>query len=340
LNSGQVIAGEMGRGPAGYTTIGEQVGMAQRMESVAPPDEVMLSESTARLVEHSAELGEIEYVRIKGNDTLVPARRLLAAGGEHARPLRWEPTLVGRTREMNTVATLFDQSVTGESRVALVIGPPGIGKSRTANEAANMAAAQGIPIYQTFSESHARDVPYRVAARLLRSIFGIRATAADAARARLRSHIANADSDDLRLLDDLLGIGDPQLALPAITPDARQRRLSALLKAVVLERNTPAVYVIEDAHWIDDASESMLVDFVDAVRKTKSLVLITYRPEYQGALTRVPGAVAIPLTPLSTAQTMALTAELLGSHPSVTELTARIADRAAGNPFFASARPG
>ena len=51
LNSGEVIAGEIGSGPSGYTTIGEQVGMAQRMEFVAPAGGVMLSESTARLVE-------------------------------------------------------------------------------------------------------------------------------------------------------------------------------------------------------------------------------------------------------------------------------------------------
>ena len=51
LNSGQVIAGEIGSGGAGYTAIGEQVGLAQRMESVAPPGGVMLSASTARLVE-------------------------------------------------------------------------------------------------------------------------------------------------------------------------------------------------------------------------------------------------------------------------------------------------
>src|SRR5271166_3498141 len=54
LNSGQVIAGEIGSGAFGYTAIGEQVGMAQRMESVAPPGGVMLSASTARLVEHHA----------------------------------------------------------------------------------------------------------------------------------------------------------------------------------------------------------------------------------------------------------------------------------------------
>ena len=146
LNSGQVIAGEIGSGTVGYTTIGEQVGMAQRMESVAPPGGVVLSEATARLVENLAVLGESEYVRIKGADAAVLTRHLLAAGAEHTRPLRWEPTLIGRAREMNTVSVLLDQSINGEGCVAGVIGPPGIGKSRTANEVAKMAAARaGLP---------------------------------------------------------------------------------------------------------------------------------------------------------------------------------------------------
>ena len=66
LNSGRVIAGEIGSGALGYAAIGEQVGFAQRMESVAPPGGVMLSESTARLVEHLVMLGEPEWVHIKG----------------------------------------------------------------------------------------------------------------------------------------------------------------------------------------------------------------------------------------------------------------------------------
>ena len=68
LNSGQVIAGEIGSGSFGYTTIGDQVGMAQRMESVAPPGGVMLSASTARLVDGAAALGEPESVQLKGAD--------------------------------------------------------------------------------------------------------------------------------------------------------------------------------------------------------------------------------------------------------------------------------
>jgi class 3 adenylate cyclase len=82
LNSGEVIAGEIGSGALGYTAVGEQVGMAQRMESVAPPGGVMLSASTARLVEGAAALGKPESVRIKGAEEPVPAQRLLGMGNE------------------------------------------------------------------------------------------------------------------------------------------------------------------------------------------------------------------------------------------------------------------
>jgi class 3 adenylate cyclase len=79
LNSGEVTAGGLGSGQFGYAAVGEQVGMAQRMESVAPPGAVMLSASTARLVEGAATLGESELVQIKGAEDPVPARRLLQA---------------------------------------------------------------------------------------------------------------------------------------------------------------------------------------------------------------------------------------------------------------------
>jgi len=87
LNSGEVIAGEIGSGPFGYTAVGEQVGMAQRMESVAPPGAVMLSESTARLVEGAATLGEAERVRIKRHrsTSLRPAAAGRARGASRCR---------------------------------------------------------------------------------------------------------------------------------------------------------------------------------------------------------------------------------------------------------------
>ena len=127
----------------------------------------------------------------------------------------------------------------------------------------------------------------------------------------------------------------PRCALPEIDPDARRRRLTALVNAASLARETPAVYVIEDAHWIDEVSESMLADFLTVIPQTPSLVLVTYRPEYRGALTRVHGAQTIALAPLSDSETAALVTELLGPDPSVGALGQTIADRAAGNPFFA-----
>src|SRR5271167_3869993 len=93
LNSGEVIAGEIGSGPLGYTAVGEQVGIAQRMESVAPPGGVMLSASTARLVESAATLGDSQHVQIKGADVPVSARRLLGMGDGQRAARRAESNL-------------------------------------------------------------------------------------------------------------------------------------------------------------------------------------------------------------------------------------------------------
>ncbi|HYP94936.1 MAG TPA: cyclase, partial [Mycobacterium sp.] len=96
-----------------------------------------------------------------------------------------------------------------------------------------------------------------------------------------------------------------------------------------------AVYVVEDAHWIDEVSELMLADFVTVIPQTPSLVIVTYRPEYGGALTPVHGTQTIALEPLSDAETAALVSELLGQDPSISRLGQTIVERAAGNPFFA-----
>jgi class 3 adenylate cyclase len=335
LNSGQVIAGEIGSGALGYTTVGEQVGLAQRMESVAPPGEVMLSASTARLVEGAATLGESELVQIKGADVPVSARRLLGMGEGHHSGGRAESNLVGRRWEMSAVEGLLDRAIDGHGGVVGVVGSPGIGKSRLVREVAAMAGRRSVEVFTTFCESHATDVPFRVVARLLRVATGIEGLDAEAARAQVHARVPDADPEDLLLLHDLLGIADPNARLPAIDPDARRRRLTALVNADSLARETPAVYVVEDAHWIDEVSESMLADFLTVIPQTPSLVLATYRPEYEGALARVHGAQTIALAPLSDSETTALVSELLGPDPTVGALGQKIAERAAGNPFFA-----
>ena len=248
---------------------------------------------------------------------------------------RTEASLVGRRWEMAALDAMVDRAIGGRGGVVNVVGPPGIGKSRTARETAALAAGRGIEVVWTFCESHARDVPFRVVAQLLRVRIGVAALDGDAARARVREQVPDADPQDLLLLDDLLGIADTEVPLPAIDPDARRRRLTALINTVSLARTDPALFIIEDAHWIDAVSDSMIADFLTVIPRTPSMVLITSRPEYEGALTRVHGAQTIALAPLDDSDTAALLGELVGSDPSVAELAAIIADRAAGNPFFA-----
>ena len=334
LNSGQVVAGQIGSRSLGYNT-SEQVGMAQRMESVAPPGGVMLSVSTARLVERHAVLSEPEIVHIKGSDQPVAGRRLLGAPQRDRRVAEAPSTLVGRRWETAAIEALLERAIDGRGAVVTVVGSPGIGKSRVVREVTALAAARGVDVFTGYCQSHTCDIPFYAVARLLRAASGVRGLEDVAARAQVRGQARDADPEDLLLFEDLLGIADPEVALPRIDPDARRRRLTALVNTASLARQAPVIYVIEDAHWIDEVSESMLADFLTVIPQTPSLLLITYRPEYTGALSRVPGAQSIALAPLSGPETAALVSQLLGPDPSVGELGRKIAERAAGNPFFA-----
>ncbi|OBA83731.1 cyclase [Mycobacterium sp. 1164966.3] len=335
LNSGRVIAGDVGSHALGYTAIGEQVGVAQRMESVAPAGGVLLSESTARLVRHGTVLSEPELVTIKGVDHPVPAWRLHAIAKQEHQPGRPDSTFVGRQREIDTVADALNRSISGLGCVVSVSGPPGIGKTRLVRETAESALQRGAEVFSTFCESHAGDIPFHAMARLLRAVVRVVGLDADAARARVRARLSAADPQDIVLLDDLLGIRDAELEMPRIDPDARRRRLTALIKTIATDHPTPALYITEDVHWIDEVSESMLVDFAGMIPQNRAMVLITSRPEYRGALLQLPDIQTVTLGPLSDSKTLSLIRELLGSDPSVRGVAALIAESAAGNPFFA-----
>jgi hypothetical protein len=198
-----------------------------------------------------------------------------------------------------------------------------------------MGGSRGVQVFTAFCESHTSQVPFHAVARLLRAAFGVEGLGGQEARDRVRDRVPDADPEDLVLFDDLLGIADPDTPLPAIDPDARRRRLTALVNTASLARKTPAVYVVEDAHWIDEVSESMLADFLTVVAQTPSLMLLTYRPEYRGPLTQLTGAQTVALAPLSDSEAAALITELIGRHPTVGEVGHKVVERAAGNPFFA-----
>ncbi|WNG95354.1 AAA family ATPase [Mycobacterium sp. ITM-2016-00318] len=236
---------------------------------------------------------------------------------------------------MAALTGVLDRSIAGSGAIVGLVAPAGVGKSRLVAEVATVAANRGVSVYWSYCESHASEIPFHAVSRLLRGIFGVDEVADEMARMQLRERVPDADSEDLLLLQDLLGIRDSAVPSPDIAPDARRRRLTALVNGASLARSTPAVYVIEDVHWIDQVSESLLVDFLAVIPRTSSVVLMTYRPEYRGPLSTTPGSQTVALAPLNDSETGALVIEMLGPDASLASLTTQITDRAAGNPFFA-----
>ena len=137
------------------------------------------------------------------------AHRLLGMGERHRAVGRAESNLVGRRWEMSAVEGLLDRAIDGHGAVVGVVGPPGIGKSRLVREVAAMARRRGVEVFTAFCESHASQVPFHAVARLLRAATGVEGLDAQAARDRVRDRVPDADPEDLLLLDDLLGIADP-----------------------------------------------------------------------------------------------------------------------------------
>ena len=165
------------------------------------------------------------------------AHRLLGIGDQHHAVRGAESNLVGRRWEMSAVEGLLDRAIDGYGAVVGVVGlswhrqePSGARGCRA------MAAARGVEVFTAFCESHTSQVPFHAVARLLRAATGVEGLDGQEARDRVRDQVPDADPEDLALFDDLLGIADPNTSLPAIDPDARRRRLTALVNAASLAR--------------------------------------------------------------------------------------------------------
>ena len=134
----------MGSGAFGYTTIGEQVGMAQRMESAAPPGGVMLSASTARLVDGTAVSRGAGAGADQGRRRAGLGAPPAGHGAKHRAVRRDDSALVGRRWEMSAVEGFLEGASRATAQWSDVVGPPGIGKSRLVREVAAMAQRNGV----------------------------------------------------------------------------------------------------------------------------------------------------------------------------------------------------
>jgi class 3 adenylate cyclase/tetratricopeptide (TPR) repeat protein len=345
INSGEVVAGAIGQGgESEYTAIGHTVGLAQRMEALAEPGKAYLTEAAADLAHGFFELADLGEFEIKGASRPVRVFELAGVGTARSRldlsRERGFSRFVGRADEMGALDDGLERAKAGEGAVVGIVAEPGVGKSRLCHEFAERARGEGIEVFEAQAQAHGREIPFMPVLQMLRSYFGI----ADADPERIvREKIAGRAllldpefADDLPVLFDFLGVPDPDRPAPQLSAEARQRALRSIVCRLVRapNRRRPIVAVIEDLHWIDEGSATMLGDLFGAVEDTRTLVVVNFRPEYRRDWDRPPSYREISLEPLGPGDTRELLRDLAGEDPSLDGLDGLIHERTAGNPFF------
>ncbi len=346
LNSGEVVVGKIGDDlRMDYTAQGHTVGLAQRMEQIAPADGIALSENTQKSVDGFFSSRALGPVDVKGTREPIGVYVLEGVGSHRTRldtsRARGLSRFVGRSDEMTALESALERALEGTGRVAAVVGEAGVGKSRLCAEFIDRCTARGLVVYEAHCPAHGKTIPYLPLLELLRNLFGISdRDGPREARQKIAGELALLDdgfADDRGLVLDFLGVADPNVPALQLEPAVRQRRLFAFLRRLIQLRtqSEPIVLLIDDLHWIDPGSDLFVAQIVEAASATRTLLLVNFRPEYQADWTRKSWVLQLPMAPLGAAALAELVCDWVGSDPSVAELPALVAARSGGNPFFA-----
>src|SRR5262249_48505973 len=212
--------------------------------------------------------------------------------------------------------------------------------SRLCYEFAERCRAREILIYEGHGVSHGKAISLLPVLEFLRSSFGITEhDTARAARDKIAGRMVLLDetlTQWLPIVFDFGAVPDPERRAPPLGPDARQRQLFDVIRRLARARSArePAVYLFEDLHWSDRASEEFIENLVEIAPGNRTLVLLNFRPEYHAAWMQRSYYQQLPLAPLGPEAINELFADLLGSDPSLRRLHELIQDRTGGNPFF------
>jgi adenylate cyclase len=221
-----------------------------------------------------------------------------------------------------------------------VVAEAGAGKSRLCFELVERCRARGIRVDEAHCPAHGRNASYVALLELLRGMLGVsERDAAPEARRKIAAELLSLDPSFealLPLVFEFLGVPDAERPAPQLPPDARQRQLVAFLRQLVKARSErePNVLLVDDAHWIDPASDAFLAHVVEAVPGTRTLVVVNFRPEYHAPWMSRSSYRQLPLPSFGPGATAALLTDLLGSDASLAGLADRIHARTGGNPFF------
>ena len=345
LNSGEVVVGSIGDDlRMDYTAQGHVVGLAARVQQLAPPGGVTVTEQTARLAAGFFDFLDRGEQNLKGASTPVRVFELRGPGQIRSRldssRARGFSRFVGRERELALLENALRGAQSGRPSVVLITAEAGAGKSRLCHEF--VERTHGAAVHYARTLSHGRALGFHVIVALARSLFGVgESTSPSDLRADVRRGLGNLQPDPiaLDLWLDLLGVSDHVPAPSALDPEARRTRLIRSLVDLIRSRGRRELTLlwIEDLHWLDPASDvalQMLTEQLTAPESAaaKILLLATTRPEYRPVWSsRVE---RVSLAPLALEDSRTLLDDWLGSDAMLAALRARIEARARGNPLF------
>jgi AAA ATPase domain/Adenylate and Guanylate cyclase catalytic domain len=294
IATGLVMVGELiGEGAAKeQTVVGETPNLAARLQALAAPGSVVISQSTRRLVAGLFELADLGPRRLKGFAAPLAVWRVDGEGHAEGRfeALHGErlTPLVGRDQELSILLERWASAREGDGQVVLLVGEPGIGKSRMSRTLRERLAGEPHTALSHYcSPHHTNSALYPVIALLERAARLDREAPPEVQLAKLEAVLGQASDrldEAVPLLATLLGVPTgkryPTLAL---TPEIQKRRtLQALVDQLAgLAAQQPVLALYEDVHWIDPSTLELLGMVIERIQRLPVLVLITFRPEFQ-----------------------------------------------------------
>ena len=344
MNSGEVVVGRIGDDlRMDYTAQGYTTTLASRMQVIAEPGSVCLTQHTAALVDGFFELRDLGTPELKGVSEPVRVYQLEGRGElltrldvSRARGLtRW----VGRGPELGALESALARALDSEARVIGVVGEAGVGKSRLCLEFLDRCRERGLLVVRASCPAYGRSVPLLPVRDLLRGLLELEVEDEPAAaREKIEATLLELDpgfGSALPLVYDLLGVGADASPL-AVDPASRRRRVSEFVGRLLQQRSTiaPLILAIEDLHWIDPESDELLARIVDAVGWTRTLLVLNFRQGYSADWMSTPYYTPLPLVPLDDEAAEELLRSLLGDDPSVRSVRELVRNRTGGNPFF------
>ena len=344
INTGEVVMRTVQTGGhTEYSPVGHVINLASRMQTAAPPDGVVVSEETRRLVEGYFELREMGPTEVRGISGPVNVYEVVGLGtlrGHFDLAARRGLTkFVGRERELEQMQRALELAMSGHGQVLAVIAEAGTGKSRLFYEF-KTTLPPACKVLAAYSVSHGKASAWLPVLELLRDYFGIQ-DADDAAirREKIRASLAALDSalgDVAPYLWNLLAIQEQPDPLAQMDAQVKRQRTLDAIKRIILRESLeqPLVVIFEDLHWIDSQTQTLLNLLADSVANARVLLLVNYRPEYNHDWDNRTYCTQLRLDPLLGDNAAAMLTALLGNEAKVEPLKRMIIERTGGNPFF------